>query len=315
MKTSQFILKYRIHILTICALLFGWYIASNYQLTPKNTDIEITQKTETQSDSTSAEIVFDADTSSIVPLLLAPTLKTSFNNGSLHTLECMRGIPHGTRYTGAYIQEKIQNNPSYEHLKKPIKEIIEHKYEFHQKILDTNGEVIQNEVLYRRAYVDIFSVCRYEGEYIVFFRTIFNWEDDHRQTQSFIPSAYAGGGPPASHTYLAVINISGEVTYHNLIGLNSENNTYDIISTESIKKYGYTYKRHTDYLYPVQIVGQFNDKILLQFRTACYECKDNPLEESLYLISLNPFRATELSFCENANICYDRTGKYLDLLY
>lgn len=316
---SQFNIKTLSKVVVFVLLLtlpfVGFYLGYRYKLERFPDSENSNSKSLKTNDN--ENIFFTENVSSILPLLLSPSLKSQLVDNKFEKLSCLPFLPVEADWD---IDEKILNKirklEYYKGLVGGIEEIYSHEFEVAAIISKGEDPYIDGAKLEKKkANIKIFSLCNFNEGYVVLYNTVFNWEATHKNVSEVASIVYAGGGFVGKDSYLSFIDNSGNVDYYKISGSNVSQDLYEQITAESLRKYGYKGERRLDYLYPHRILGKIGDQLLLTLEDRCSECHDNPMERSLFLFSPVSVKAKEISFCFDyespSYTCYDSYGKYL----
>lgn len=253
-------------------------------------------------------------------LLTSPSFAKEIKGKSFQSLSCLSTPLKGLAESDEKLTiDEIKAGVDDGVLVSGLNRIQNNEYDFLARSYKGDDKTIDREKMIKvKAEIDLFSVCEGQDSFYVLFNANVPWSSIQKKLFSLVPPVYAAGGPQfAPVSYLAKISKSGDVRFINLGGELPENKFFVPISTDILKKYGYTDERKTEMLFPEQILGKVDNSVLISFETRCYECRDNPKERSLYVVSLDSLTAKELAFCRDYESaeqqCYDQQGMFASI--
>jgi hypothetical protein len=309
-------------------ILLGYFLGINLnKSTAKLAQNEIVQ-TQIPGETTSTpSLEFSNNFPSNTAPFVSPSFASLVKKASFTQLQCISNMLDNADYD---IDNKILNSikkiSNSKTLVTGLENIYNHDFEYLAKSYQTDGKTIDKEKnILVKAKIKLLSICKAQESYYILYNANISWDSIDKELFSLIPQVNAAGGPQFStNSYISLIDSTGNVTYTKLTdekigpeGSSFESRIYTPISTTFLKSSGYEGERRLDMLYPHKILGKIDDDLLVTFETKCYECHDNPTERSLYSLSLDPLKATEISFCKNYESleqeCFDKTGKYITL--
>lgn len=300
-------------LLLIVTFISGYWIA-NIKIGSKKQerkDLTVTSS----SKEAPAKFIFIKNIDSSFILLTSPGFTNEIRGKSFEAFQCLRSVSSNTDSEDNNITvDRIKAGASENILISGLEKIQNNEYDYLARSYKEDGITIDKEKMIKtKADINLYSVCKDQENYYFLYNANISWSSIDKQLFSLNPKVNATGGPQYVYVpYLAQIIKTGEVKFFKLTNDSKKDNFFTPISVDILKQYGYSGERRTDMLFPQKLMGKVDNTIFVSFETRCYECRDNPMERSLYAFSLNTLNAKEISFCRNyessEQVCYDHQG-------